>query len=84
MSQLFRVLYDFDAEEEGEMSISAGDVVKVLPQVIDFLSPMNLLGARDLTVNIRNLMMDGMTQEMVGYLFKQLEMGVLGMFQLII
>jgi hypothetical protein len=32
-SQLFRVLYDFDAEEDGELSISAGDVVKVLPQV---------------------------------------------------
>ena len=33
MSQLFRVLYDFDAEEEGEMSVSAGDIVKVIPQV---------------------------------------------------
>lgn len=33
MSQLFRVLYDFDAEEEGEMTVSAGDIVKVIPQV---------------------------------------------------
>ena len=34
MSQLFRVLYDFDAEEEGEMTVSAGDIVKVIPQVM--------------------------------------------------
>lgn len=33
MSQLYRVLYDFDAEEDGEMTVSAGDIVKVLPQV---------------------------------------------------
>ena len=33
MSQLFRVLYDFDAEEEGEMTVSAGDIVKILPHV---------------------------------------------------
>jgi hypothetical protein len=33
MSQIHQVLYDFEAEEEGEMSVRAGDVVKLLPQV---------------------------------------------------
>lgn len=32
MSQINKVLYDFDAEEEGEMTVRAGDIVKVLPQ----------------------------------------------------
>jgi hypothetical protein len=78
MSQLFRVLYDFDAEEDGEMSISAGDVVKVLPQVGNFYRIC------DLTNESRNLMTDGMILETVGSLFKQPEMGILVMFQSII
>lgn len=32
MSQIHRVLYDFEEEEEGEMTVRAGDIVKVLPQ----------------------------------------------------
>ena len=30
MSSLFRVLYDFRAEEEGELSVRAGDVVSLV------------------------------------------------------
>ena len=33
MSQIHKVLYDFDAEEEGEMTVRVNDIVKVLPQV---------------------------------------------------
>jgi hypothetical protein len=32
-TQIFKVLYDFRAEETGEMSISSGDIVKYIPDV---------------------------------------------------
>ena len=33
MSKYYRVLYDFTAEEEGEMSIAVGDVVEFMNNV---------------------------------------------------
>lgn len=33
MSQINKVLYEFIAEEDGEMTVGVGDIVKVLPQV---------------------------------------------------
>lgn len=70
MSQLFRVLYDFDAEEEGEMTVSAGDIVKVIPQVKIFFCKAH----NNRTENNCRMMvqMDGVTPEMGGCLFNQL------------
>lgn len=33
-TQIFRVLYDFQAEESGELTVAVGDIVKFIPEVI--------------------------------------------------
>lgn len=62
MAKYLRVLYDFTAEEEGEMSINVGDVVQFMNNV-SWLCDNNRIYASQFSLNNRKMMI----QRMAGF-----------------
>ena len=75
MAKYLRVLYDFTAEEEGEMSISVGDVVQFMNNVRCLITNDFDLSSCD-TYNRKT-----MTQRTAGYMSTQQKMHNAAMYQ---